>query len=168
MIKDIQNRTKKVSHALTGLCFSLLMISSSLLWAGIEVRHFDNPEQEALYDSLMFELRCLVCQNENLAASKADLAQDLRDEVYDMITKENLNEEQVKKFLVDRYGDFVLYKPPMKKSTFLLWFGPFLMLLIGFAIVFFMVRNNRKQPETQLDDKSRAEMRKLLDTEDKS
>jgi len=137
-------------------------------WAGIEIRHFDNPEQETLYNSLMFELRCLVCQNENLAASNAELAKDLRDEVYKMIIEKEWNEAQVKKYLVDRYGDFVLYKPPMKMSTFLLWFGPILMLLIGFGILFMMVRNNSKQPTTQLDDKSREEMRKLLDTEDKS
>ncbi|HHL19745.1 MAG TPA: cytochrome c-type biogenesis protein CcmH [Thiothrix sp.] len=137
-------------------------------WAGIEIRHFDKPEQEALYDSLMFELRCLVCQNENLAASNADLAKDLRDEVYEMIIQKDWNEAQVKKYLVDRYGDFVLYKPPMKTSTFLLWFGPLFMLLIGFFILFIMVRNNSKQPTTQLDDKSRKAMRKLLNTEDKS
>lgn len=151
-----------------GVCVSVWMSASAMVWAAIEVRHFDKPEQEVLYNSLMFELRCLVCQNENLAASNADLAQDLRDEVYDMIIKKDLNEAQVKEFLVARYGDFVLYKPPVKKSTFLLWFGPFLMLLIGFAIVFFMVRNNRKKPATQLDEKSRKEMRKLLDAEDKS
>jgi cytochrome c-type biogenesis protein CcmH len=116
----------------------------------------------------MFELRCLVCQNENLAASNADLAKDLRDEVYKMIIEKDWNEVQVKDYLVTRYGDFVLYKPPMKTSTFLLWFGPLLMLLIGFAILFFMVRNNRNQPSTQLDDKARKEMRKLLDTKDKS
>jgi cytochrome c-type biogenesis protein CcmH len=138
------------------------------VWAGIEIRHFDKPEQEVLYNSLMFELRCLVCQNENLAASNADLAKDLRDEVYKMIIQKDWNEAQVKKYLVDRYGDFVLYKPPMKASTFLLWFGPILMLLIGFWILFVMVRNNSKQPVTQLDNKSREEMRKLLDTEDKS
>jgi cytochrome c-type biogenesis protein CcmH len=85
-----------------------------------------------------------------------------------MIIQKDWNEAQVKKYLVDRYGDFVLYKPPMKASTFLLWFGPLLMLLVGFWVLFMMVRNNSKQPVTQLDNKSRKEMRKLLDTEDKS
>ena len=152
------------------ILFSLLIsiIMSLPTWAGIEIRHFDKPEQETLYNSLMFELRCLVCQNENLAASNADLAKDLRDEVYEMIIQKDWNEAQVKKYLVDRYGDFVLYKPPMKTSTFLLWFGPLFMLLIGFFILFIMVRNNSKQPITQLDDKSREAMRKLLNTEDKS
>lgn len=146
----------------------MLLMQTMPTWAAIEIRHFDKPEQETLYNALMFELRCLVCQNENLAASNADLAQDLRDEVYDMIIKKDWNEAQVKEYLVARYGDFVLYKPPVKGSTFLLWFGPSLMLLIGFGILFVTVRNNRKQPVTQLDKKSREAMRKLLDTEDKS
>lgn len=162
-MKHMINMRKKI---LFSLLISIIM--SLPTWAGIEIRHFDKPEQEALYDSLMFELRCLVCQNENLAASNADLAKDLRDEVYEMIIQKDWNEAQVKKYLVDRYGDFVLYKPPMKTSTFLLWFGPLFMLLIGFFILFIMVRNNSKQPTTQLDDKSRKAMRKLLNTEDKS
>lgn len=156
-----------MSKKLLGSLLVSIMLSMPT-WAGIEIRHFDKPEQEVLYDSLMFELRCLVCQNENLAASNADLAKDLRDEVYEMIIQKDWNEVQVKQYLVDRYGDFVLYKPPMKKSTFLLWFGPLLMLLLGFLILFMMVRNNNKQPTTELDVKSRDEMRKLLDTEDKS
>ena len=155
-----------IRNTLLLLLVSLMMNIPS--WAGIEIRHFDKPEQETLYNALMFELRCLVCQNENLAASNADLAKDLRDEVYKMIIEKNWNEAQVKEYLVARYGDFVLYKPPMKTSTFLLWFGPLLMLLAGFTILFFMVRNNRNQPTTQLDDKARKEMRKLLETEDKS
>ncbi len=167
-MKYMINMTKMYQSILLSLVLLVSMIFSVSTWAGIEIRHFDKPEQEALYNSLMFELRCLVCQNENLAASNAELAKDLRDEVYEMIIQKDWNEAQVKKFLVERYGDFVLYKPPMKASTFLLWFGPALMLLIGFLILFMMVRNNRKQPTTHLDDKSREEMRKLLDNEDKS
>lgn len=145
-----------------------LLVSFSLntAWAGIEVRQFANNEQEVLYNQLMFELRCLVCQNENLAASNADLAKDLRDEVYDMITVKGLGEREVKEFLVARYGDFVLYKPPMKKSTWLLWFGPFIMLAIGFFILISVVRNNRKNEAPELDQAKRDAMRKLLDSKD--
>lgn len=156
-----------IRKALLWSFLSVMMLALPSSWAGIEIRHFDKPEQEALYNSLMFELRCLVCQNENLAASNAELAKDLRDEVYKMIITKDWNETQVKSYLVARYGDFVLYKPPMKSSTFLLWFGPLLMLLLGFGILFLMVRNNRKQPVSQLDDKKREEMRKLLDTDPK-
>jgi len=148
------------------LALSLLLVSTAQ--AGIEVRKFANPEQEALYDQLMYELRCLVCQNENLAASNAELAQDLRNEVYAMITEKNMGEAAIKDFLVQRYGDFVLYKPPLKKSTFLLWTGPFLLLLLGFVILFFVLRHNRQQPTANLDKSKRDEMKKLLEADDKN
>ena len=145
----------------------LMGLALNVSWAGIEVRQFDKPEQEVLYNKLMFELRCLVCQNENLAASNADLAKDLRDEVYKMIITKDWNELEVKQYLVDRYGDFVLYKPPLKKITWILWFGPFVLLLIGFFIITAVVRGNNKQPNKKLDDNARKEMRELLDSEDK-
>ena len=151
------------------LSLSFILSLSFLLnpvWAGIEVREFKNNEQEVLYNQLMFELRCLVCQNENLAASNADLAKDLRDEVYEMITVKGLGEKDVKEFLVARYGDFVLYNPPVKKSTWLLWFGPFIMLIIGFIILFLVTRNNRNKKIVELDPAKRKEMRNLLDSKD--
>lgn len=146
---------------------SFLLILSQSIYAGIEVRKFDSAEQEKLYDQLMYELRCLVCQNENLAASNADLAQDLRDEVYEMITVKKLSETEIKDFLVQRYGDFVLYKPPIKKSTWLLWGGPFALLLLGFVVMFFVLRHNRRQPEKKLDTADRDQVKKLLESEDK-
>jgi len=145
----------------------ILLALSSAAQAGIEVRDFDNPEQREVYDKLMYELRCLVCQNENLAASNADLAKDLRDEVYEMLTQKKLSEAEIKKFLVDRYGDFVLYKPPVKKSTALLWAGPFILLLLGFVILFFVLRHNRRQPKVKLDNNKHDEIKKLLESEDK-
>ncbi|QLQ34263.1 MAG: cytochrome c-type biogenesis protein CcmH [Candidatus Thiothrix singaporensis] len=100
------------------------------LWAGagygqtaIEVRQFSSPQQQALYEGLLTELRCLVCQNENLADSNAELAGDLRNEVYAMVTQQGLDEQAVKTFLVQRYGNFVLYRPPVQASTWLLWGG---------------------------------------------
>ncbi len=144
----------------------LLALVTNTAWSGIEIRNFDNKEQEVLYNQLMFELRCLVCQNENLAASNADLAKDLRDEVYEMITVKNLGETEVKSFLVARYGDFVLYKPPVKKSTWLLWFGPFIMLAIGFFILLAVTRKNKKTDDVKLDKNKREAMRKLLDSEE--
>ncbi len=134
--------------------------------AGIEVREFDDPQQEALYNQLMFELRCLVCQNENLAASNADLAKDLRDEVYEMVTVQKLGEKEVKAYLVARYGDFVLYNPPVKKSTWLLWFGPLIMLLTGFVILVWVTKKKRVDNDTALNKAKRDEVRKLLDAEE--
>ncbi len=148
------------------LLLSLLLHSA---WAGIEVREFSNPQQETLYNKLMYELRCLVCQNENLAASNADLAKDLRDEVYEMITQKNMGEIEVKKYLVARYGDFVLYNPPVKKSTWLLWFGPLVMLLIGILALVLITRKKRSATEENpaLDKAKRDEVRRLLEAEDK-
>ena len=149
------------------LILAVLFAASISAWAGIEVRDFDKPEQKAVYERLIYELRCLVCQNENLAASNADLAKDLRDEVYEMITQKNMSEAEIKDFLVKRYGDFVLYKPPVKKTTWLLWGGPFVLLLLGFVIMLVIIKNNRKQPEVKLDDAKRDEVKKILELEDK-
>lgn len=143
------------------ICMMTLSLPS---WAGIEVKSFDDPKQQEIYDRLTYELRCLVCQNENIASSNADLAKDLRDEVYIMIVEKGMSEKEIKDFVVERYGDFVLYRPPVKKSTWLLWGGPFIMLLIGLIVMFFIIRANRKPPAEQvMDDKERNNIRNLLD-----
>ncbi|MCK5726047.1 MAG: cytochrome c-type biogenesis protein CcmH [Thiotrichaceae bacterium] len=156
----------KIRQIMAILALSLWVSS---VQGGIEVRHFDNPEQEVLYDQLMYELRCLVCQNENLAASNAPLAKDLRDEVYLMITEQNLGEIEIKKFLVDRYTDFVLYRPPLKKTTWLLWFGPFIMLFLGGVLAFFFIRSNRSkgkkidEEENDITQNDRDKIKSLLE-----
>jgi cytochrome c-type biogenesis protein CcmH len=105
---------------------------------------FDNPEQEARYIKLTTELRCMVCQNQNLADSDAPLAQDLRKEIHDMMQAGQSN-DQIITFLVDRYGDFVLYRPAMKGNTLALWLIPGVLLGIGGITIFFTVRGrNRK------------------------
>jgi len=141
-----------------------VMMFSTSTWAGIEVKSFDDQKQQKIYDRLTYELRCLVCQNENIASSNADLAKDLRDEVYVMLVEKGMSEQEIKDFVVERYGDFVLYRPPVKKSTWLLWGGPFIMLLIGLIVMFFIIRANRKPPTEQvMDDKERDNIRNLLD-----
>jgi cytochrome c-type biogenesis protein CcmH len=104
---------------------------------------FMNPEQEARYNELTLELRCLVCQNQNLADSDAPLAQDLRKEIYDMMQAGQSNEE-IKTFLVDRYGDFVLYRPPVKANTLALWLAPAVLLLGGGLVVVLIVRKRTR------------------------
>lgn len=94
----------------------------------VEIREFHDPAKQQAYESLVRELRCLVCQNQSLADSDADLAKDLRTEVYNII-QSGKSEQEAVKFLVDRYGDFVLYNPPLKPVTSLLWLGPFALLL---------------------------------------
>jgi cytochrome c-type biogenesis protein CcmH len=125
--------------------------------AASEVREFANPDQQQRYETLVKDLRCLVCQNQSLADSDADLAKDLRDEVYDIIRSGKTDQEAVK-FLVDRYGDFVLYRPPFSSLTLLLWLGPALLLLIG---LLFIWRRSRHQDEVAAAELTPAERARL-------
>lgn len=130
----------------------LLLISLLLSWqspslAAIETYQFDTSAQEEAYKELIFELRCLVCQNQNLADSNAELAKDLRQQVYEMLTKQNANKDEIVDYMVARYGEFVMYKPPVEPNTYLLWVGPFLFLLIGLWILIRIIRNNQQNNE---------------------
>ncbi len=102
---------------------------------------------EARMVHLTENLRCLVCQNESLAASRADLAVDLRREIREQITA-GKSDAQILEFMVERYGDFVFYKPPLKNTTYLLWFGPFGLLLAGIAALLLFLRRRAKNPVT--------------------
>ena len=119
---------------------------------------FNTPEQEQHYKDLTEQLRCLVCQNQSLADSNAELAQDLRNEVYRMIVQ-GQSDKEIIEFLVARYGDYVLFKPPMKTGTVLLWFGPFLVLLVAVLMVVRYTRKNVRQisPELSSNDQQRLE-----------
>ncbi len=120
----------------------------------------DNPEVEARLRGLAVELRCLVCQN--LAGSQADLAKDLREEVRGLL-KQGKSDREIKDFLVSRYGDFVLYRPPVKPTTYLLWIGPFLLLLGGlYALIHFLKGRKREAAETPLSDAEKQRVEALL------
>ena len=107
----------------------------------IEVYTFDNKEQEKQYHSLIEDLRCLVCQNQNIAESNAELAKDMRRKTYEMI-KQGQSETEISEYMVTRYGDFVLYRPPFNPMTWLLWFGPVLVFVFG---VIFVIRLMKSQ-----------------------
>jgi cytochrome c-type biogenesis protein CcmH len=113
---------------------------------------FDNQEQEDRFNQLTQELRCLVCQNQNLADSDALLAHDLRAEVHEMLLAGNSNDE-IKRFMVERYGDFVLYRPPVQQNTYLLWLAPLALLLIGA----FILRINIKKRAVLLESDQNEE-----------
>ena len=122
----------------------------------------EDPAVEARLVEISQELRCLVCQNESLASSRAELADDLRREVRDLIRDEKTDEE-IKAFLVSRYGDFVLYRPEVKPLTWVLWFGPFLLLLLGVWALIRYVRQRRDQVQTTaLSDEERQRAQDLL------
>ena len=102
---------------------------------------FANPDQESRYQHLTTELRCVVCQNQSVADSNAELAQDIRDLVRNKIIA-GQSDEQITGFLVERYGDFVLYNPPIKAKTYLLWLGPVILLLIGLIGLGYFIRRH--------------------------
>lgn len=128
----------------------------------------EDPVVEKRMVKLAENLRCLVCQNESLASSHAELAEDLRKEVREMI-KKGMTDKEITDYLVARYGDFVLYEPPMKATTVFLWFGPFALLLIGAGVLFYQLRKRRKSvPEATLSAEEQQRAAALLnDQEDK-
>ena len=107
---------------------------------------FPDPTTQARYEHLTHELRCLVCQDETVADSNADLAADFRRQIHAMVAAGKTDAE-IKGYMVQRYGDFVLYKPPVQPSTALLWIGPFVLLLIALAVVMMVVKHRARQPE---------------------
>jgi cytochrome c-type biogenesis protein CcmH len=122
----------------------------------------DNPQIEARLKTLAVELRCLVCQNQTLADSHAPLAEDLRREVREMIAK-GMSDREIIDFLVQRYGDFVLYRPPWKASTTLLWLGPFLLLIAGATgLVFALRRRQKKLADVTLSEEEHNRVAQLL------
>jgi cytochrome c-type biogenesis protein CcmH len=138
----------------------LLIWCFGVAQAAFDNYQFDSAEQEALYKELVEELRCLVCQNQNIAASNAELAQDLRRLTYEMIT-EGKNREQILTFMVERYGDFVLYQPPVRNSTLLLWIGPFIALLLALVVVLRKFGSARTR-KVELDSNQRQRAAELL------
>ena len=119
----------------------------SLAWAIDAEKPIADPEQRALYDRLTNEVRCLVCQNQTIADSNADLALDLRREVREMV-EAGQGEAEIKGFLTDRYGDFVLYRPRWSATTALLWLAPALLVLLGAAGLWRIVRRRATLPVT--------------------
>jgi cytochrome c-type biogenesis protein CcmH len=119
----------------------------------------DDPALEKRLNKLSQELRCLVCQNETLADSRADLAEDLRDEIREQM-KAGKSDKEIIDFLTTRYGQFILYKPRVTPTTYLLWFGPFVLLLAGLTVLFSYIKHRRDSiPEQPLtaDEHRRAE-----------
>lgn len=143
--------------------FCVFLFSFSLtLQAKVESREFANAQMEEDYKTLVAELRCLVCQNQNLADSNAELAVDMRNKVYSMLN-EGKSKTEIADFMVARYGDFVLYRPPVKSSTFMLWFGPFIFLLIGALIAISYVRRQQKSEQSVVDSQTQKRAHSLLD-----
>ncbi|ADZ92415.1 cytochrome c-type biogenesis protein [Marinomonas mediterranea] len=121
--------------------------SMNIAWAE-SIHQFESPLEQARYEQLTQVLRCPKCQNQSLSDSDSAIASDLRDEVYRMITL-GKSDNQVKEYMVARYGEFVLYEPVFEPHTFFLWFAPFGFLLIGVIVFVLVLRAQRKQRQQQ-------------------
>lgn len=140
----------------------LIALSVQFSYAAEAPALADDPVVEQRLIAIAEDLRCLVCQNESLAGSRAELANDLRREVRSLI-KSGKTDAEIKEFLVSRYGDFVLYKPPVKPTTWLLWFGPLVLLLGALWLLIRTIRQTQKNVNTTpLDAEQRAKAQALL------
>lgn len=146
------------------LFVALLAMSFSVHAGSIEAYTFENKEQEQVYQSLIEDLRCLVCQNQNIAESNAELAKDMRRKTHEMVTQ-GKTEKEISEFMVTRYGDFVLYRPPFEPMTWLLWFGPLIIFLIGLIFVVRFMKSQKDGAQTESLSKEDIERIKNLHAE---
>jgi cytochrome c-type biogenesis protein CcmH len=134
------------------ICFATVALAK-------EAKPAEDPQIEQRMRALTQQLRCLVCQNETLADSRADLAEDLRKEIREQM-KAGKSDQEIIAFLTQRYGDFVLYKPPVKATTYLLWFGPFVLLFAGTGVLYRYLKKRRElidEKPLTIDERKRAD-----------
>jgi cytochrome c-type biogenesis protein CcmH len=149
------------------LCGFLLSIIGLTVEAAIDVYQFKNEQDRQRFQQLTSELRCPKCQNQNIADSNAPIAQDLRTKIQAMLT-ENKSDQAIIDYMIDRYGDFVLYQPRMDKKTYILWFGPAVLLILGIIVVVFISRRNTSRLHSgaenadALDEQQRKQLETLL------
>jgi len=144
------------------ICVFLMGLCIGLANAGEASPMAEDPVVEARLVHISQEIRCLVCQNESLSSSRAELADDLRREVRDLI-RTNKSDQEIKDFLVSRYGDFVLYRPEVKPLTWVLWFGPFVVLLMAAIFMWVYLRQRRVTVKPHvLSEAERARVEQLL------
>ena len=129
--------------------------------AGVAAPASEDPALEKRVNALASELRCLVCQNQTIADSNAGLAIDLKNQVREKLSRGE-SEAQIIAFMVERYGDFVLYRPPVKGTTLMLWFGPLLLLIVGFAILYRRLKSAKPEGDTALTAAERERAAQLL------
>ena len=136
----------KILHLIVrAMAMVLLVVGLSMsAWANIDTYQFDNPRQEAQYRALIEEFRCPKCQNQNLAGSDAPIAQDLKQKTYNMV-KDGRSDAEIRQYMNERYGDFISYKPPVRPSTWILWFFPPVLLVFVMLAWFIRNRNSSKR-----------------------
>ncbi|MBT8558910.1 cytochrome c-type biogenesis protein CcmH [Polynucleobacter paneuropaeus] len=142
----------------------LLMLACYGLMANEAAPLAEDPVVEQRLIGISEEMRCLVCQNESLAGSRSDLANDLRAQIRSMI-KAGKSDAEIRQYMVDRYGDFVLYRPPVKPITWLLWLGPFTILVVGIiGLLMYLRRRNTSMDSRTLSDDENRRLDALLNT----
>ena len=136
----------KILHLIVRAMAMVVLVAglSMSAWANIDTYQFDNPRQEAQYRALIEEFRCPKCQNQNLAGSDAPIAQDLKQKTYDMV-KDGRSDGEIRQYMNERYGDFISYKPPVRPSTWILWFFPPVLLVFVMLAWFIRNRNSSKR-----------------------
>jgi cytochrome c-type biogenesis protein CcmH len=139
--------------------FSTLAFSS-LAFSATNLFEFDNAQQEQTFNDLIKQLRCPKCQNQNIADSNAQLAEDLRNKTYELV-KEGQSEEQVLAYMVARFGNFVRYDPPMTPATIFLWLGPLFFILLGFYFLYGQVKKQKSQQD-HLDPDEEKRLQNIL------
>lgn len=143
--------------------FLLLMLPSQTVFSQVDTFEFDNEVQQQRFRTLSDELRCPMCQNTNLSGSTGGVAEDLRREVHRMII-EGMSDRDIEQFMYERYGDFIFYRPRLRAQTVLLWFGPFVFLLIGGFVARGIFRRAREvdEAEVALDDSQKAQLNQII------
>ncbi|PTQ89359.1 cytochrome c-type biogenesis protein [Agitococcus lubricus] len=140
-------------------CYCLMLLSINV-HAAIEVYDFQTPAEERRFHALMDELRCPKCQNQNLAGSDAPIAKDLKQRTYELM-QDGKSDQEIRQYMIDRYGDFISYKPPVRSTTFILWFGPFLLLVTVIAVLIWKKRR-AVAPASHLSAEESARLALLL------
>ncbi|MBW9267190.1 MAG: cytochrome c-type biogenesis protein CcmH [Candidatus Thiodiazotropha sp. (ex. Lucinisca nassula)] len=143
------------------LIFTLFFALPAVQAATLADYSFDEPGKAEDFRDIIEEMRCLVCQNESLAGSNAELAIDLRNEIYEMM-KSGQEKEDIINFMVARYGDFVLYSPPLKPTTYPIWFGPLIVFLVGGVVLFRILKRKSVSRETELSAEEEQRLNRLL------
>jgi len=146
----------------TVVFIGLFLISGFAGATALSSYTFEDKADEQAFRELAAKIRCLVCQNQSLADSDAELANDLRREVY-ILWKEKKSEDEIIDFLVSRYGDFVLYDPPFKPSTYILWFGPFFLFAIGGYVLLRALKSKTEDKEAELTEGDKQRLKALLE-----
>lgn len=143
--------------------FALLLLCGSFqAMAAIDVYEFESPEQEQRYRHLIEELRCPKCQNQNLAGSDAGVATDLKNRTYELM-QQGKSDAEIRDYLIERYGDFITYKPPVRGSTLVLWAGPFVLLFVVAIVIIWRIRRQPSGHPAIMSAEEQARLARLLD-----